>query len=256
MTEHTTQSPTQTYLSAYFEKLGNTASIECFEIHASRYAHNYNSLLCDVPRTGRVLDAGCGVGQFLYYLHKQGFEHIDGIDYDAAMVFVAQSMVPDAHCAHASVGEYLADKPDSFALITMNDVIEHLPYEAVIPTLKSIYSALTREGVVVLKTPNLACPLGTNLRYKDFTHRLGFTESSLAQALMEAGFSNIQCFEEEGPVTSWRAALRKKIFLRGALRLWRFLYFCLEGLPAPKVLTQWVIVKGTKCVSHNKSDAC
>lgn len=192
-----------------------------------------------------MLDAGCGVGQFLYFLNQQGFTNIDGIDYDGDMVPVAQQMVPQARCAHAGVADFLADKPQHYALITMNDVIEHLRHEDVIPTLIAIRKALRPDGVAIIKTPNMACPLGPNVRYKDFTHRLGFTESSLEQALLDAGFTAGTAHEEEGPVTSWRAALRKRICLRGALRLWRMLYFCLEALPAPKVLTQWVIVRAT-----------
>ena len=233
------------YLSDYFSKLGNAASKEAFEVHSRRYAFNYDSLLKDIPKDSEVLDIGCGVGQFLYYLNKSGYHNITGIDYDQDMITVAKQMVPDARCISMPVKEYLDNCDCKYALVVMNDVNEHLQREDVIPILEMIRKVIRTNGYLILKTPNMASPLGPNLRYKDFTHCLGFTESSLEQVMLAAGFESIESFEEEAPVTSWRADLRKRIFLRGALKIWRMFYFCLEGLPAPKVLTQWVIMRGT-----------
>ncbi len=38
----------------------------------------------------RVLDIGCGKGYALYRIHKMGFEHVDGIEYDTRMAGIAQ----------------------------------------------------------------------------------------------------------------------------------------------------------------------
>lgn len=44
----------------------------------------------------------------------------------------------------------------------------------------------------MVKTPNLGHPLNLYLRYKDFTHEIGFTEMSLRQVLLISGFSEVE----------------------------------------------------------------
>jgi 2-polyprenyl-3-methyl-5-hydroxy-6-metoxy-1,4-benzoquinol methylase len=238
--------PLDGYYSAYFAKLGNEATVEFFEIHRRRYAHNFDPLIEGISRDGTALDIGCGIGQFLYYLRAAGFRSLEGIDFDGAMLEQARKMLPDARLSVGSAQELLTGATEKYDLIAMNDVIEHIPRLDVVPLLRAIRGALKAEGVLLVKTPNMANPMSLQIRYKDFTHRLGFTESSLEQVLREAGFQDMVAYPEEGPVTSWRARLRKLLFLRTALMLLRFLHYCLEMNPVPKVLTQWVIVRCPK----------
>jgi 2-polyprenyl-3-methyl-5-hydroxy-6-metoxy-1,4-benzoquinol methylase len=230
------------YYESYFKDFANDLTPEQFDIHASRYAHNCDRFLRDLPRDSRILDVGCGVGQFLYYCQKAGFRNLEGIDMNEGQLQCARQMLPDAHLQLAMTTDYLPSRPKSYDVIVMNDVIEHIPRQVLNTVLVEIRDALKPGGFFLIKTPNMANPLCLNVRYKDFTHEAGFTETSLKQVLGEAGYADIQQFMEEAPVTSWRAKVRKKIFLGFGHRLLRFLFYCFEITPVPKILTQWIIV--------------
>jgi SAM-dependent methyltransferase len=189
------------------------------------------------------LDIGCGVGQFLYYLDSIGIGNLDGIDYDAEMAGHASKMVPRARIEHADAWRFLESRTNRYDFVVMNDVIEHLPHGDVVPVLTSIRHALKPCGFLLVKTPNMANPLSQNARYKDFTHLGGFTETSLQQVFHQAGFRRVEYHEEEGPVTSWRARIRKLLFLGGFKNLLRLCYYSAEISPVPTILTQWIICR-------------
>ena len=85
----------------------------------------------------------------------------------------------------------LKSHENRYDFIFLNDVIEYFPREEVVENLKAICGALKAGGQVVIKTGNTATLAGFYLRHKDFTHYLGFTEYSLKQVLLVAGFKDI-----------------------------------------------------------------
>ena len=76
----------------------------------------------------------------------------------------------------------------------MNDVIEHIHKNKIIPILKLIYSSLPIGGTLIIKTPNLENPFCSYTRYSDFTHQIGFTGNSLVQVLKMSGFNDISIY--------------------------------------------------------------
>lgn len=69
--------------------------------------------------------------------------------------------------------------------------------------LEGVRKRLTPGGVFLVKVPNVAHPLlGTDSRYLDITHEVGFNENSLEQVLLMAGFTNVRVFGPDIYVTA------------------------------------------------------
>jgi len=106
----------------------------------------------DIPlRSGRrLLDVGCGNGQFLARMRKIGWEVI-GVELDKQAVDVARDML-GIYVYHGSLEEAKFSE-DSFDAITMHHVIEHL-FDP-IGTLKECHRLLKPGGKLVVVTPNI-----------------------------------------------------------------------------------------------------
>src|SRR3954467_1242433 len=78
-------------------------------------------------RETRVLDIGCGSGQFLYFLREEGYTGATGIDLDRDQVAVARSLGLDARCL--PIGDFLRENPGDYGLILMLDILEHFTRE-------------------------------------------------------------------------------------------------------------------------------
>ena len=131
----------------------------------------------------------CGIGESLYSLKKMGYTNIIGIDYDKDNVQFCTD-----HGLTAEKGDiytYFKDKDNTFDIIILNDIIEHISKENVIDVLCDIRMALKVGGGLLIKTANASNPiLSPPARYMDFTHELLYEEISMAEVLELAGFSN------------------------------------------------------------------
>lgn len=97
---------------------------------------------------GRLLDVGCGSGDWLFKMQSLGWE-VKGIDFDPEAVAVAADRGIDV--VHGSLeAQHYPD--ESFDAITLNDVIEHLPDP--FATLAECRRILRSGGHLIMVTPN------------------------------------------------------------------------------------------------------
>jgi 2-polyprenyl-3-methyl-5-hydroxy-6-metoxy-1,4-benzoquinol methylase len=160
---------------------------------AGYFYKNYSKFI--KSRKERILDVGCGMGHFLYFLKSFGCNNVTGIDVSAACVdfCLSKGLGVQENLHVIDMVSFLEQKGACFDLVVMNDVIEHLPKEDIVSSLRSAGEALDAGGRLVVKVVNSANPItGAASRYVDFTHTVGFTEESLAQVLRMAGFSNVE----------------------------------------------------------------
>ena len=98
---------------------------------------------------GRLLDAGCGNGQFLSLAQNAGWR-ITGFDLDPKAVETARSRCPDIRLGGF---ETVQQERDCFDAITVSHVIEHVyrPKEL----LSNCYRLLKPSGYFWIETPNV-----------------------------------------------------------------------------------------------------
>jgi hypothetical protein len=128
----------------------------------------------------------------------------------------------------------------------MNDLIEHIPKDNILPLLELIRKKLKTKGKLIVKTINCANPItGSSSRYLDFTHTTGFTEESLSQALNMAGFEKVTIYPQNiwifNPIINFLGKLGQK-----ALTLVFRILFLLYGRKTTKIFTKDIIVVAKK----------
>jgi 2-polyprenyl-3-methyl-5-hydroxy-6-metoxy-1,4-benzoquinol methylase len=221
------------YTRYYEENLSQSDSqrldFKSFAQAARKYRWNYRRFFRGVATDAVILDVGCGVGQFMFYLAQAGNRNIVGIDISADTIQRAKSMQPTLDFRQVPSGEaFLHDHPIHFDVIVLNDVLEHIEPEALLPLVRALLEALKPGGRLIVKTINAAYPLGNSSRYQDLTHRTSFHEKSLRQLLRHCGFTAIECFQEEIGIYNPLFAA-KKLIVWGVRLLLRLLVYFSEG---------------------------
>jgi 2-polyprenyl-3-methyl-5-hydroxy-6-metoxy-1,4-benzoquinol methylase len=199
-------------LDKYFEHRQLTApSQESYEGLALSYAMWYKNFL-PTDKNARILDVGCGMGGFLFFLEKQGYTNYWGIDLCAKQIeYIQKHIAPRVTIADGF--DYLRAN-GSYNLIVLNDALEHVPKERVLEFLTVIYKALEPNGLLFIKTDNMSNPFSLASRYIDFTHEIGFSEHSLRQILSAAGFDDVQItgeFHTGHSLKSWVVKVRERL---------------------------------------------
>jgi len=151
-----------------------------------QFALNYKRFFPSDKRTS-ILDIGIGRGEMLSCMREWGYTNYAGIDISPSTVAFCQSI--GLNCKEVDDTVYFLQKhKDTYSLITLLDVLEHVKKENVMPFLSAIKQALKPGGIVIIQVPNLQAPDGQLHRYNDITHEVGYIEHSLQQVLRVTGF--------------------------------------------------------------------
>lgn len=186
------------YEESFSQSKSQKLNIETFRFVARKYHWNYQRFFADLPKDIPILDFGCGLGQFLFFLKNSGFTNIIGIDMAESQIELAKQIQPTLNFEYVPDSiKWLQENINRFGVIVMNDVLEHVPLDGLIPTMQAIHIALYSNGRVIIKTVNANYPLGSAGRYMDLTHTTAFTEKSLKQLLQHCRFKNVTCYQEE-----------------------------------------------------------
>jgi SAM-dependent methyltransferase len=142
-------------------------------------------------RGERLLDIGCGNGEFVRVARRLGWD-AEGLDPDPVAAAVGGTMgLPITVGCLPKI-----DYPDaSFAVVTMSHSIEHL--HDPVASLREIRRILKPGGIVWIATPNLSSA-GRKVFGADWVgldpprHLVLFTDDSLISTLYRAGFDQIR----------------------------------------------------------------
>lgn len=151
-----------------------------------QFEYNYKFLF-PLDTQERVLDIGIGRGEMISCMKEWGYVNYLGIDISKSTVEYCKALHLNVELV-SDTRAWLSEHKDSYAVITLLDVLEHVPKSEVIPFLKDLKSALKPGGTLIIQVPNLQAPDGQLHRYNDFTHESGFVENSMKQVLLAAGF--------------------------------------------------------------------
>lgn len=141
---------------------------------------------------GRLLDVGCGNGEFLIRARTLGWD-VGGIEPDPAAARMAREIsgIP----VLAPTLEEAALLPDSFDAITLSHVVEHLLDP--VATLRECRRVLKPGGRLVLTTPNIES-LGHSTWKENWVgldpprHILLFSPSGLRRCVEQAGLQVVE----------------------------------------------------------------
>jgi len=148
------------------------------------------SFLDDFPEGGRVLDLGCGRGEFLELLAEKGFRP-EGVDLNAEMIGVCRDK--GLSVERADLLEYLAARPDaSLDGIFSSQVVEHLSPAALRRMIELALAKLRPDGRLLIETVNpLSVFALVHVYFLDFTHRTPVHPQALQFLMEAAGFSAV-----------------------------------------------------------------
>jgi ubiquinone/menaquinone biosynthesis C-methylase UbiE len=171
-------------------------------------------LLENVEQGDRVLDLGCGAGEFTAALAEAGAQPL-GVDVAKAAIARARSRHPDLEFRLVPIDGPLPLEDNSFDLVWASEVIEHVADTA--RWLSEVRRVLVPDGRLLLTTPShgrvrvavegierLSEPLGDHLHL--------YTRRSLATVLAEFGFDTITVRSVGGPL------LLRRLLLARAMR--------------------------------------
>ncbi|MFI5282784.1 MAG: class I SAM-dependent methyltransferase [Candidatus Dormibacterales bacterium] len=131
----------------YYEFMGFSGD-ELLERYAP-YAERFE------PGT-RVLDLGCGRGEFLQLLQRRGVTGV-GVDADPEMVGAVNAK--GLHAEVADAGEYLSQHQTEFDGIFASHLIEHMTASQFVEFTHRCATALRPGGRLLLVTPNPEQPV-------------------------------------------------------------------------------------------------
>jgi len=142
------------------------------------------------PREGRVLDLGCGRGEFLELLRENGIAAA-GVDLNTQMVDIC--LDKGLTCEKGDLLEKLAAREDgSLAGIFSSQVIEHLPPSHLQKLIELGRRKLALGGVIVLETINPVSVFALVQIYNlDLSHQKPVHPQALKFMLEAAGFEEV-----------------------------------------------------------------
>jgi SAM-dependent methyltransferase len=141
-------------------------------------------------RSGKLLDIGCGNGEFLKFAGRYGW-HAVGVDFDRGAVKEARSYGLDVRLGDINV----LDSSERYDFISLSHVIEHVYDPAEL--LRSCHGLLNDGGVLWLETPNIES-VGYayyKLNWRGLEpprHIILFNLKSLNDLLSNAGFQRVE----------------------------------------------------------------
>ena len=116
---------------------------------------------------GRVLEDGCGVGEYLAHLAIHAKQAV-GLDYEFERALEARIKVSEVIC---SAGEKLPFPDDYFDLVLSHEVLEHVHDDQ--KTINEILRVLTIGGRLILFVPNRGYPFETHGIYWKGKYKFG-----------------------------------------------------------------------------------
>ncbi|MCX7678244.1 MAG: class I SAM-dependent methyltransferase [Spirochaetes bacterium] len=182
------------YTKEYFT--GNAEYSYCDERSKERYfQHVWEARLNIIRkyiRGGNLLDIGCAFGGFLGAASK--YFEVAGIEPSEYAGLYAKKKFGNR--IHHGTLENHSFPHDSFLVITMIEVLEHLPNPVF--AIKECYRLLQKGGLLVIQTANMeglqAKLLGERYAYYMPGHLSYFPKRTLANLLSAVGFTRIKTF--------------------------------------------------------------
>lgn len=153
-----------------------------FEIYENYYRKN---LLKFLPTDKRItiVDIGCGLGHFLYFLKKNNFQNIQGIDLVEENVKFCKKK--GFKVMQKDIFNYIKSTKEKSDLFVLSNFLEHFSYNQIIEIINSLSDLLNDEGKIIIIIPNCNNILGLATYFSDITHKSPLTEKSFEDLILK-----------------------------------------------------------------------
>ena len=140
---------------------------------------------------GKVLDLGCGRGEFIEILEENGIE-AEGIDINGQMIEICRDK--GLNCQKADILKKLAEYEDStLGGIFSSQVIEHLSPSYLRRVIELAYFKLSPASHIVLETINSASVFSlVQIYFLDLSHQKPVHPQTLKFLLESTGFEKVE----------------------------------------------------------------
>ncbi len=174
----------------------------------------------------KIAEVGCGDAFFIYNFKIKNGLNITGYDYSKKSLGFARAFNPkiDFRDLDITKNELL----EKYDLILCQDVIEHLPLDKLLDSIKNLENSLNQEGYLIISVPTTNIPVSD----KHYQH---FTKEKLQQYFKNFKLQNTIYLHKKEKIHS-------KIFL---LQVWLcYITYPLSVTFAKKIYS--IILKNTK----------
>lgn len=195
---------------------------------------------------GSVLDAGCGFGQYSYYIsRKRPAWKVTGVDLKEDEVASCRDFFTKCHIRHAAfkVADLVTYKQDeSYDLIISVDVMEHIENDRAV--FRNFFQSLKPGGLLMINTPSDKGGSGVSAQgetsFIEEHVRDGYGMKEMAKKLQEAGFQKISMTYTYGwpGHISWHLSMKFPIRLLGVSKVFLVLlpFYYLLVMPFALIL--------------------
>lgn len=164
-------------------------------------------------KAARILELACGAAPFLYFLKKEGYSNLTGIDISPQQVSLAHAIGLRDEVHQDNIVSFLnMQSSNRYDVIILFDILEHFAPAEQFEVLDKAFARLTPQGKCILHVPNADGVFGSRVRYSDITHKTAFTNRSITQLLRTIGFTQIQCFEDKPIPHSLFSVIRRGLW--------------------------------------------
>lgn len=152
-----------------------------------------------LPKLGRILEAGCGLGQYVLALRVRGYD-VEGVDWASETVETVRGIYPDIPIRQGDATQLKA--PDGYysGYISLG-VVEHRR-EGPEPFLQEAYRVLNDDGIMLLSVPYFHSLRRAKARLGLYRGRAddlefyqyAFTSEEMSNILQQMGFTIVTTY--------------------------------------------------------------
>jgi glycosyltransferase involved in cell wall biosynthesis/SAM-dependent methyltransferase len=140
----------------------------------------------------RIVDLGCGRGEFLELVREQGLNAV-GVELDNTLV--ERCRARGLSVEHADAYDYLGSLPDaSLDVVFSAQVVEHFPPERLAELLDLAYRKLAEDGLFIAETVNPESHEALKTFFVDLTHQHPIYPQVLLYLCRQAHFRSARIF--------------------------------------------------------------